>query len=260
MGEDGHYKGDGFISKYSYTAIASLLVILFSWWFPATVYANAAEPPCFTVIVSNPPEDLSLFLHLPALGPDANVELIKEKKAWETYYRFFYHTVPSSRDSLENALLLVASSDQTFRLTVPIATFRMYNNVLTLDLKQQDLILGQLAHRVPLLVALRVILTLLIEGVIFYLFGYREKRSWLVFLTINILTQGSLNALITGPRVAPYWFLGYVLGELVILAAEMAAFVILLKEHSRRRAVLYTFCANATSLIVGGIAISNLPI
>ena len=32
--------------------------------------------------------------------------------------------------------------------------------------------------------------TLLIEGVLLLAFGYRSRRSWLVFLLVNLVTQG----------------------------------------------------------------------
>lgn len=32
--------------------------------------------------------------------------------------------------------------------------------------------------------------TLLIEGVLLYVFGYRSKKSWKRFLLVNLITQG----------------------------------------------------------------------
>ena len=115
-------------------------------------------------------------------------------------------------------------------------------------------------HKVPLLIALRVMFTLIIEGFIFFLFGYREKRSWLVFLVVNILTQGGLNAMITGPGLGAYWMIGFIFGELVILIVEMIAFLKLVREHKKSRTALYTVVANAASLVLGGLLITYLPV
>lgn len=92
------------------------------------------------------------------------------------------------------------------------------------------------AWRTPLLVALRVTLTLLLEGLVFLLFGYRTRRSWLAFAAVNLLTQGGLNALITGPGSSAYFVFGYGFGELVVMAVETAAFACLLREHGRGKA------------------------
>ncbi|NLJ33518.1 MAG: hypothetical protein GX349_02860 [Firmicutes bacterium] len=254
----------------SLVIVALMSITLLHIVLPPIVYANAAEPPSFTVIVANPPEDLSLSLLFSdsVLWSDGGqmdaLELAKEKKAWETYYRFFYHMLPSGRDrladGLKNALLMVENGGQSLAIPLPSDTFSMYNNLLTLDMEAEILTVGQSAHRVPFLVTLRLVLTLVIEGIIFFLFGYRKKRSWQVFLLVNILTQGGLNVLITGPGIGPYWMIGFVLGELVILGAEMIAFLKLVQEQKKSRTTLYTVTANVASLILGGYLISYLPV
>ncbi|NLP18648.1 MAG: hypothetical protein GX376_06080 [Firmicutes bacterium] len=252
------------MKRSSLVIIALMSITLLHIVLPPIVYANAAEPPSFTVIVSNPPEDLSLSLQF-SDGEQVNaLELKKEKKAWEAYYRFFYHMTPSGRDrlkdGLKNAMLIVESSRQNFEVPLTGDTFGMYNNLLTLDMETESLTVGQPSQRVPLLIALRVMFTLIIEGFIFFLFGYREKRSWLVFLVVNILTQGGLNAMITGPGLGAYWMIGFIFGELVILIVEMIAFLKLVREHKKSRTALYTVVANAASLVLGGLLITYLPV
>lgn len=237
-----------------------ILIILLQISFPAIIYSNAAEPPSFTVIASNPPEDLSLSLLFSGDERTDAIELKKDKKAWETYYRFFYHMSPSSGDKLTNAVLIAESNEQSFEITLPVETFKRYNNLLTLDMKAERLALGQPVQRVPVLIALRVVLTLFIEGIIFFAFGYREGRSWLIFFAINILTQGGLNAMLTGPGMGSYWMFGFILGEIVVLIVEMIAFIKLMKERGKGRIVLYTITANIASLVLGGFLIAYLPV
>jgi len=237
-----------------------MIIILLGISFPTIIYSNSAEPPSFTIIASNPPEDLSLSLILSDESQIEGIKLDKETKAWETYYRFFYHMIPSGRDKLEDAELVVESSEQNFKISLPTETFKTYNNLLTLDLDAESLIIGQSPLRVPILVTMRVVLTLLIEGIVFYLFGFREKRSWLIFLVINLITQGGLNAMITGPGIGSYWIIGFIFGEIIILIVEMIAFISLLKEHKKSRRAIYTITANLASLILGGILISYLPV
>lgn len=236
------------------------MMLLISISLTTVAYANSAEPPGFTVIVSNPPEDLSLSLRFEGGGKTEAIPLYKEQKAWEAYYRFFYHTAPIARDNLDGVILIVQSSEKNFECSLPAATFKTYNNLLTLDMDTKNLTMGQPPLRVPLLVAMRIILTLVIEGAVFFLFGYRKRESWIAFLAINIVTQGALNAMLTGPGLGSYWWFGFVFGEIVILTVELIAFINSVKEFRKRRAVLYTVTANLASLILGGLLITYLPV
>jgi hypothetical protein len=237
-----------------------IAAVLLSISLPTAVYANAAEPPSLTVIVSNPPDDLSLSLQLSGMSQSEAVVLRKERKAWETYYRFFNHVSPSGNDSLDGATLVVRSGDQSFECALPAGTFDRYNNLLSLDLKTESLTRGQSPLRVPILVAMRVALTLLIESVVFFLFGYRKRRSWLAFLAVNIVTQSGLNAMLTGPGIGSYWMIGYIIGEIVVIAVEVAALTCIVKEFRKRRTALCIVAANVASLILGGLLITYLPV
>lgn len=252
------------MNKHSRVLMISLSIILLWIAFPSIAYSNAAEPPGLLVTVSNPPGDLSLSLKFPGGEEISAIQLQKEKKAWETYYRFFYHASPVAGklgpDEFEGAVLMVEGSGIDFELALPGESFSRYNNLLTLDLEKEHLITGQPPYRVPSLVALRLFLTLLIEGAVFFLFGFREKRSWLIFLGVNLLSQGSLNAMITGPGLASYWMIGFILGEIAVLVAEIIAFILLVKEYKKSRIVLYTITANIASLILGGFLITYLPV
>lgn len=104
--------------------------------------------------------------------------------------------------------------------------------------------------------AATLIPTLVIEGAIFWLFGFRERRSWLVFLAANVVTQAGLH-LATGAMLARagWHFLNYaltiLLPELVIWALEAAAYSLLLREHPRGRRVGYALTANIASFVLG---------
>ena len=137
-----------------------------------------------------------------------------------------------------------------------------------LDLSAQTLTPGAPWWRQPLLVFLRVGLTLLLEGAVFLLFGYRERRSWLVFLLTNLVTQGAVNALLlwgVGPlgnlysTGIAYWLL-YVPMELVVMAVEIVAFRKLLREKEKLSATIYAIVANLFSWLLGGAMLTYLPI
>lgn len=188
------------------------------------------------------------------------VQLQKEKKAWESYYRFFYGMVASANPSLEGATLIVQSSENNFECLLPESSFSQYNNLLTLNVENQSITEGQSPARLFLLISMRVILTLIIEGLIFFAFRYRNKMNWIAFIVINLITQGILNALLTGPNLGSYWIFGFVFYEIIIFIAEIIAFALILKGHKKSRAVVYALTANFASLILGGVLISYLPI
>ncbi|MEG2896333.1 MAG: hypothetical protein RR887_12235 [Niameybacter sp.] len=237
-----------------------MMILLISTFAATATYANSAEPPSFTVMVTNPPKDLSLSLQFQGEGEADGILLNKEQKAWEAYYRFFYHMSPDRKRELEGAILIVESQEKRFECVLPAATFNHYNNLLTLDMDTESLSMGQPKFRVSVLVVMRVVLTLLIEGCIFFAFGYRTKQSWLTFLVVNGITQGGLNAMLTGPGIGAYWMFGFVFGELVILALELIAFTYFVKEFKKSRSACYVVVANAMSLILGGLLIAYLPV
>ena len=104
--------------------------------------------------------------------------------------------------------------------------------------------------------AATLIPTLLIEGALFWLFGFRERRGWLVFLAVNTATQVGLHLAVGSILPQAGWhFLNYTLTilipELIVWMAEAAAYAFLLREHSRGRRGGYAFAANFASFVLG---------
>ncbi len=98
--------------------------------------------------------------------------------------------------------------------------------------------------------------TLMVEGVLFWLFRFREKRSWLVFLAVNAATQVGLHLVFAG--LIPlagfhpiHYAMVFVPAELAICLVEALAYALLLKEQERRRRVGYAVLANITSAVLG---------
>ena len=107
-----------------------------------------------------------------------------------------------------------------------------------LDLQSRTLTAGQPWWRQPLLVFLRVALTLLLEGIVFFLFGYRQKRSWILFFLVNGLTQLFVNLLLLNfvgalgnlySAKLAFWFL-YLPMEILVILLELFLFCPMLKE------------------------------
>ena len=234
-----------------------ILMFLFILSLPVPVSANSAEPPGMTIIVEDAPEEFSLTLELPT-EPEYEVYIQEAQKSWEVYFRLYY---PPKRGMLDGAMIRVVSNEKSFSCPLPEGMHHGYNQLLTLNYESETLILGQRWWRQPVLTAVRITLTLLVEGLIFFAFGFRSKRSWIVFLAVNLLTQGWLNYIINSSAFSTgYWLIGLYLAEFVIFITEAIAFPLATKEKKKWLCLLYSLTANTASLVVGLLLISHLPI
>ncbi len=218
-----------------------------------TADANSAEPPSITILVQQPPADFCMELV-------TGQELIKAKVrkiAWEGYYSFYSRDL--KRD--DTYTFKITANGESFQSIIEPPLYR-YQNIYTLDLTHQTMVSGTYPFRTLILVSMRILLTLLIEGIVFWLFGYRQKRSWVVFVLINLITQGGLNIWLSQETLflSVYLIFALILGEVFVFAIEMIAFPRLIKEHKKLRTLLYAFTANLCSLIAGSFIITRLPV
>jgi len=216
-----------------------------------TCCGNSAEPPSILIIVPNAPEDLEISIS----AEDASIKANVTDKVIEKYYTFY------SRD-------LKTTTDYTFKITTGGTSYNIsiekplteYNNIYTLNLKNQTLTPGKLLSRSIFLVSMRVILTLVIEAIVFCLLGFRNKRSWIAFIVINLITQGTLNIFINGSSpLHGYIIFGLLFAEIFIIIFELIAFLAAIKGD-RWKIVFHVIIANLLSLFAGGYIITVLPI
>lgn len=98
--------------------------------------------------------------------------------------------------------------------------------------------------------------TLIVEGVLLALFGFaKSRRNWIAFFAVNLVTQLgvflSLGVTAVREGVGLGYFLLLIVVELVVLAAETAAFPRLLTGRTRSRAAAYAVTANLCSAVLG---------
>lgn len=212
--------------------------------------ANSAEPPSIVIIVNNPPENLSISLE------DTMTKAIVYKKAWEAQYSFYSRDLRG--DSSHTLIVSNDTDSDYYKIDVPVQSYR---NIYTLDIKNKIITPGIHPLRSVILVSLRVFLTLLIEGCIFWLFGFRGKKSWVLFLVINLVTQGALNLWLDSFAITQsYLILALFVGEVLVFITEIALFSIAVKEYKVLRRIVYTLSANTASLVAGGFLITLLPV
>jgi hypothetical protein len=232
---------------------AALCAVIIFMSLPDAALANSAEPPTLVIIVNGAPKDLVIEVEI-----DNELERTSKKvAAWETYYAFYYYT-----GSIPSALRVrTGEENYTIRFDKSDKLGEEFNVTYTLDLATHTLSESTLPFRSAMLVVLRVALTLLIEGAIFFAFGFRKKSSWLLFLIINLVTQGLLNWQLAGDSVfASYRMLPLIALEILVLAVEIPLFTVLVKEHKAGRRALYAVTANIVSFVAGGFMIMMLPV
>lgn len=233
--------------------LLSLLFTLIISIVPKLASANSAEPPSLTILVTNPPDDLSIIL---VSGENQQKPTVR-RVAWEGYYSFYSRHMRTDGEYK----LKVTTNGESFEFTLG-SPLKGYNNVFTLDISNRQFTPGKYPFRSAILVSIRLTLTLLLEGIIFWLFGFRKKRSWVIFLIINLVTQGALNITLNsgGSLMPSYLILGLIFGEFFVFITEMLAYPIFINEHKRLRSLIFAFTANLISLIAGGYIISVLPV
>ena len=229
-----------------------LVILLMVGAAPAAALANAAEPPSVIILVENPPEDLVIRM----TGSQGIVEAQTTEKMMETVYAFYRWDLQGSPDDH----VVVETAGRTMVVDLP-EELNMYNNLFTLDLEEETLNPGKRPGRTARLVGLRMGITLLLEGAVFWLMGFRHKRSWMAFGVINLITQGALNLWLNSlSPLAPYLVMNLVFAEVLVLVAELVGFQMAVREKSRGWVVFYVVIANLVSLMAGGWLITRLPI
>ena len=143
-----------------------------------------------------------------------------------------------------------------FELTQPLLS--RYEIKLALDWRSGELSLKKTARGGRILeAAARLLLTLLLEGAVFYLFGYRAKRSWIVFFITNFATQIVLSVLMvqmiwrSAGILASFWLL-----ELYLMIFELAVYYFALREWDKGRACLSAVCTNLVSVTFGSVLLT----
>lgn len=252
--------------------IRALLFALLLLAIPVSAFANSAQPPSLTIIVYNAPSRLLLDLRLPDSTEQHPIVLEREERggrAWETYYRFFIYMPFGVRKGISDwGELRVVNGEESFACPLPKEVLTDYASVLTLDLSTQTLSLDVSPWRTPLYIAARIILTLFIEGIVFFRFAFRDRRSWLIFLVSNLVTQGLLNILLLGKFssvTSRYYTLAFgtislFFAEALIFLAEAFLYSFLIREHEKRDRVLCALIGNVSSLLFGGMILFFLPL
>lgn len=249
-------------------------VLLLSAVLALTVPAAAAvyHAPVLTVVTPFAPRDLKVTVVIKKSDKKGErvipVVLEAERKAWEGQYRLYREAVYGvtawygNAYDLKDAELILEHGGESKTVPIPaeLLSERGSEDYMTLNWRT-----GQLSAvskwRAPLLLLMWTAVAMAVEAVVYWLYGYRNKRSWLVFFLINIVTQtahhmiiGGLNTYLDANRMKVY-----ILFIPLLFLVEMIAFVMFVDERSRDRTIGFAAVGNIASQAMIGALITVLP-
>lgn len=182
-------------------------------------------------------------------------DLIGEPIGSTRLHIFGYHGVPDTY----RILIVTKSGESWVSDTLHRATLQ---SSVTVDWAAKTVSVPPAVVAYALQFLCMLIPTLLIEGVLLYVFGYRSKKSWKRFLLVNLITQGGfavyLAVTVLNHGVSGWSLLFYIPIELVITLAEVLLDRWLLTEKGKGRAMGYAIVANIHSATAGLLLIDPL--
>ena len=99
---------------------------------------------------------------------------------------------------------------------------------------------------------LALLLTLVLEGIIFFLFQYRQRSFWEIFLYVNVASNVLLNVIVYLLRgiiidIPAYYYM--VVLEVVVIISEWKVYGLFFPN--KKKLLLITIIANVFSFIIG---------
>lgn len=229
-----------------------LLISLF--FIAQVVLGNAMAPPSFRIQVSQGPQDLKMAIGDPAEGK-AFSRLIKKVKAWDTSFYYYGNVADYS-----NPELRLETEGQEYFISLPSKEPLAYEEIYELNFSTKEIKRVDHRPRSLLYAFMRLVITLVAEALILWVMGFRHRHSYLVFLLVNLITQGFLNFVVLKSAITGYWQMGFFLLEIFIFLFEAILLPAFICERSKPYTLLASLVANLTSLLLGAWILTNLPI
>ncbi|MDX1358111.1 MAG: hypothetical protein R3232_04715 [Clostridia bacterium] len=239
--------------KDNYKTIAAIIAItlILSVIFTPICLANSNVTPLITIIVPNAPDDIDITLNY----KNGRIYGYKVDKFMESQFHFYnfdcrkdtVYTINVSYGNVSQVVALAATSGPVL-------------NKYELDYKNLIAKVGVSRKRVNLYTILRIILILLIQSVVFYLFGFRKKKSWLIFLSITFVIQSIFNMWYSS-YAAPEFYMIMILifGAVFVFLFEGIAMVMIIQEKRETITFASVMIANLLSFTLIGLMMPYMP-
>ncbi|MBO4914273.1 MAG: hypothetical protein J5449_03620 [Oscillospiraceae bacterium] len=249
--------------------------LLFAISVTLTVSASAAlvttyHAPAITVVAPFAPSDLNLtvtiFKNTQTDHRVIPVEMETEHKGWEMQYFLRREGVYSIRNwygnayDFKDATLTIERGGESRTLPIP-AEFMSERK--TGDCIQLNWRTGKMSSisplRTPLLLLMWSTIAIAVEAIVLWFYGYRNKRSWLALIVVNLLTQSAHHMIVSRIDVDIDCMRVYGISLPLLFLVEMIAFLFAIEEHDHDRAVSFAVTANTASQAVLIPLLSFLP-
>jgi hypothetical protein len=237
--------------KYKKTATIIVMALILTVIVAPLCLASSQEPASITVVVPNAPDDIDITLNT----ADGKVKGYKVDKFMESQFHFY--SFNCRKDTLYTINVSFGNVSEVVKLAI---TTKPYLNLYELDHKKLETKKGVSKNRVYLYTALRFTLTLLIESFIFYIFGFRKKKSWFIFLLINFIVLGVFNIWISS-YAAPdfYMIMILILGAVFVFLVKGVSMVMLIDEKMEMKVFSSAMIASLLSIILIGVMMPYMP-
>lgn len=159
-------------------------------------------------------------------------------------------------------ILIVTKSGESW-ISEPMER-KLMNTTVKVDWERKTAVMPPVGLLYVLQFLSTLLPTLLIEGLIFYAFRFPGRRNWLVFLLVNLVTQGALSLVLCvnvtpgGAKYIGFAMLVLIPVELLIALTESIAYMKLLRGQPKHKAFAYGIAANVVSYAVGLFTVGPL--
>lgn len=214
---------------------------------PGSFKNETLNAAMLTLLQDSVPSGWRACLAQPVSGPPTSGSLIGEERGGTMLHTFGY-SVPSTY-----RILIVTESGEVW-MSDPCTRTALQSSV-TLDWETKEVSIPSVWVGYALQFFATFLPTLVMEGLLLFLFRYRQKRSWVIFALVNLATLGALAAVLSVEAVQGGVGWGFtsllIMAEGIILVVEAVAYVVLWREHDRERALSYALAANGASALIG---------
>ncbi len=270
--------------------MALLICLLLPILLAQPVFADMGPKPMITIRVENPP-DGTYYLDLLIQGEPGHYPNIPEEELAQADPELLAE-LRSLSDEGWNPALLDASSiplsgsltgkpdgdemvhvfgyapPREFRIILAadggkavisdVVDVRVFRTTIRFDAQSGEVFQRPWWLAYPFQYLSTLIPTLLIEGIVFLLFGFSLKKHWKLFLLLNVATQlllyliiWSINGTVGAPLIPVFSLLYQIPAELLIFAIETVIFLKFLPEKSKLRRFLCAAACNTASFAAG---------
>lgn len=257
--------------KQKMIRLAILVFVLWMMVIPAhAAMGGSYHPPAVTLITTNAPADLQITMELHKRdGTIIPTQLQKKTRGWEQQFRLYREAVYGIAQwygndyDLKDSRLILSSGGQERVIPLPqeLTDLTDMNNVLILNYRTGKVTLGAPVWRMPLLAVIRVLGAVLVECLIFRLYGYMEKKTFLLVGGVSAVIHGLLFWYTAGwLNFDPRSIVAYLVFLILALFVQVLVFITFVEEYDKNRTFSATTSACLASVAVTTAVMVFLPL